>query len=125
MSNGDLDAISTLKFARQALRSGNRKEARRWAQQAVSLQPDNEEAWLILASLASPKASISYLKKALEVNPKSQNARQGMHWAIHRLRKSDSASKSRLRRKPILNPIPSEALVASRPMPAPLILVAI
>ena len=77
-------------LARQALQNGNRLQARRWAEKAISLSSENEDAWLILAAMASPRASISYLKRALEINPKSKRARKGMHWAIQRLREEQS-----------------------------------
>jgi len=72
--------------ARQALKRGNRRAARRWAEQAASLSPEKEEPWLIMAALANPRASLEYLKHALEINPNSQHARKGMHWAIQRYR---------------------------------------
>ncbi len=72
--------------ARLALKSGDRRAARRWAEQAASLAPDQEDPWLIIAALATPRASLEYLKRALEINPNSQRARKGMHWAIHRFR---------------------------------------
>jgi lipoprotein-anchoring transpeptidase ErfK/SrfK len=75
-----------LKQAFQALRGGHKRTARRWAQQAAALAPEREEAWLILASVAAPEASIRYLETALAINPESPRARKGMHWAIRRLR---------------------------------------
>jgi lipoprotein-anchoring transpeptidase ErfK/SrfK len=72
--------------ARQALRRGERLEARRWAQAALAHSPEIEDAWLILAAVSSPQASVAHLKRALEINPASQRARRGMHWAIQRLR---------------------------------------
>jgi lipoprotein-anchoring transpeptidase ErfK/SrfK len=72
--------------ARQALKKGNRRAARRWAERAASLNPRKEEPWLIIAALANPRASLEYLKHALEINPTSQPARKGMHWAIQRYR---------------------------------------
>jgi lipoprotein-anchoring transpeptidase ErfK/SrfK len=71
--------------AQQALRQGDRLTARRWAERAVELGPDSEEAWLTLASVASPRASINYLEQALKINPQSQRAQQGMQWALERL----------------------------------------
>jgi lipoprotein-anchoring transpeptidase ErfK/SrfK len=73
--------------ARQCLQRGELKAARQWAQQAAALGPDLEEPWLILAAVASPRASVGYLEKALRINPNSEHARKGMHWAVDRLRK--------------------------------------
>ena len=72
--------------AQQALQRGERHTARRWAERAVELVPDSEEAWLILAAVASPRASINYLEQALKINPNSQRAQKGMLWAMNRLR---------------------------------------
>jgi lipoprotein-anchoring transpeptidase ErfK/SrfK len=72
--------------AYQALKRGDRRLARRWAERAASLAPKQEEPWLIMAALASPRASLEYLKHALEANPESARARKGMHWAIQRYR---------------------------------------
>ena len=74
----------------QAYRRGNLIEARRLAEKAVSIAPDLETPWLVLASLASPRASIAYLNQALAINPSSETARKGMHWAIQRLRTEPS-----------------------------------
>ncbi len=80
------DYRTALANAKHALRRKDRQEARHWAQVAVSIAPQEEEAWLILAGLSSPKASVSYLSEALDINPKSQRARRGMHWAVQRYR---------------------------------------
>jgi lipoprotein-anchoring transpeptidase ErfK/SrfK len=67
------------------MQSGDRRMAHRWAEEAASLDPGLEEAWLILASVSNPRASISYLKQVLTINPGSQRARKGLHWARKRL----------------------------------------
>ena len=66
-----------LKASHTALRSGDRAESRRLALHAAGLAPHQEEPWLLLAALASPRASLEYLTQALEANPKSERARQG------------------------------------------------
>lgn len=81
------DEKYALRQAVDALRRGDRTQARRWASHAARLNPDSEQPWLIMASLASPQASVAYLKIALEKNPASQPARRGMHWAIARQRR--------------------------------------
>ena len=86
-SQADL-AHPAIRQAYQALRAGDRRAARRWAERAAALNPELEDPWLILASLASPEASLKYLKRALTINPGSRRARQGMHWAGRRLRQS-------------------------------------
>ena len=74
--------------AYKALQLGEKAEARQIAQETVRLFPNYEGAYLILAALATPQESIGYLIKALEINPTSRSARQGMSWAINKLRNS-------------------------------------
>jgi hypothetical protein len=68
-----------------ALQSGDKREARHWAQIAASMAPTSEEPWLILAAASTARASIAYLKRALEINPQSERARGGLEWATRRL----------------------------------------
>lgn len=67
--------------AKQALAAGQRNEARRLAHLAARLAPKQEEPWLLLAAIATPRASIAYLKQALEINPRSARAKKGLEWA--------------------------------------------
>jgi lipoprotein-anchoring transpeptidase ErfK/SrfK len=88
MSSSLHPALQALQNARRALQQGDRSAARFWAQQAATLAPESEDPWLILAVVASPRASIAYLKRALQINPTSPRARAGMSWAIRRARAS-------------------------------------
>lgn len=110
-------ALHALREAKRALSQGDRLTARRWAQKAVLQAPDQEESWLLMAALASPQASLAYLKRALEINPRSIRARQGMHWAIKRQR----ASRERFRstRRIIAQPPSGKSMTISRPAVAP------
>ena len=72
--------------ARQALRQGDVRVARRFAEQSVQLAPELEDGWLLMAAVASPRASIAYLQHALRVNPSSQRAQKGMQWAVERVK---------------------------------------
>jgi lipoprotein-anchoring transpeptidase ErfK/SrfK len=81
-------AEQAVNLARQALQRGDRHIARHYATRAAALNPQLEDAWLFLAAVASPHASLAYLQRALEINPASQRARMGMHWAVQRLRAS-------------------------------------
>jgi len=87
--------------------------ARRLAQRAVALEPDREEGWLLLAALATPGASLAYLKRALELNPSSERARRGIDWAINRLRAHPARQVERggKDRPLVIYPIPTDALV--------------
>jgi len=80
-----LQAQKALQNARDALRSGDRSAARRWAEEAAKLAPQLEDPWLILAAVASPRASVSFIQRALQINPDSPRARKGMQWALRRL----------------------------------------
>jgi lipoprotein-anchoring transpeptidase ErfK/SrfK len=87
MNPDPISAARSILNAQQAVQRGDRQEARRWAEQAVAQDPGLEEPWLILAALASPRASVAYLEQALKINPQSERARKGMHWAAARLRR--------------------------------------
>jgi lipoprotein-anchoring transpeptidase ErfK/SrfK len=106
-----------LQQAQIALRAGDKRTARRWAEQAAALAPDHEEPWLFLAALATPRASIAYLDRALEISPTSQRARKGMHWAITRYRTSPPPSQPK--RKIISHVITPQALTRQRPATLP------
>jgi len=84
MNPDHFQAQQALTQAKSALSRGTRADARWWAQRALSFSPELEEAWLILSIVASPRASLFYLKHALQINPDSLRARKGMHWAIRR-----------------------------------------
>ncbi|HEB65747.1 MAG TPA: hypothetical protein ENJ02_09430, partial [Chloroflexi bacterium] len=74
-----------LRKAKAALQRGERRAARRWAERAVALNPESEEGWLLLAAVAAPRASVTYLNRALRLNPSSERARKGLAWALQRL----------------------------------------
>lgn len=82
------EARLAVQKAREALRNNNRSEARKLAEHAASLAPQMEDAWLVLAAIASPRASMEYLQRALKINPDSPRAHKGMQWAQQRLRES-------------------------------------
>jgi len=83
------EAEQVIKDAKQALRNGLRDQARKLAERSAVLNPKNEEAWLILAAVSSPNASIVYLKTAIRINPSSERARKGMQWALERAQKEE------------------------------------
>ncbi len=94
MNNDFESAQQALLNAQQAIRQGDRQTARRCAEIAASLSPDLEEPWLILAAVGSPRASVAYLERALQINPQSERARLGMHWAVDRLRRETTQGKN-------------------------------
>jgi lipoprotein-anchoring transpeptidase ErfK/SrfK len=112
-----------LQEAQRSLKEGDKSSTRYWAQQAANLAPNEEDPWLILAAVASPRASLAYLNQALEINPGSQRARKGMHWAIDRYRASEAVIEPPPSIKPLIAaPIPPEALVRQRPAVLPIII---
>jgi hypothetical protein len=101
--------------AQVALQRGERNAARRWAWRAIALAPEREEPWLLMSALASPRGSVVYLNRALEINPHSKRARQGMHWAIRRLRLNAPARPVPIpQRPPPVAMVPVEALTRTR-----------
>jgi lipoprotein-anchoring transpeptidase ErfK/SrfK len=95
-----LHAKKAIQNAREALRGGDRSSARRWAEQAAKLAPQLEDPWLILAAVASPRASVSFIERALQINPHSLRAREGMQWALKRLQEVPPAQEMPAKRKP-------------------------
>lgn len=120
MATSQPDYQNSLHSAWKAMQRGDRRSARRWSEQAAQLDPQQEEPWLILAALASPRASLAYAERALEVNPNSQPALQARHWAIQRLRKAQPNNVPLA----VLPVIPMSALSRRRLSPLPFLLVA-
>jgi peptide/nickel transport system permease protein len=104
-------ARQALQNAKLAFRQGDRGATRRWAQQAAQLNPNLEEAWLWLAVVSSPQASVEYSKRALAINPQSQRARQGMEWAVQRM---SAISKPGAPPLPVVSLAPVEKPVVQR-----------
>lgn len=121
------DVTHAIAQANRALKAGERKLARQWAARAIQLDANSVDAWLVLAAVASRRASVEYLKRALEIDPHNQRARQGMHWAVERLRAQPLARQTASRRrKPIVqSTISSEAWIRPRPALLPWSLVAL
>ncbi|NMB60900.1 MAG: L,D-transpeptidase family protein [Chloroflexi bacterium] len=82
-----------LEKAKSALKAGDKNTAREWAQKALKGLPDNEELYLILAAVSTPKESMIYLTKALELNPQNKKARDGLRWAIEKGKEEESQKK--------------------------------
>lgn len=117
-------AQKALSSARAAFRSGDIRQARRWAERAAAEAPEHEEVWLMLAAVASPQASVQYVKRALAIRPDSERARQAMHWAVKRLRQAPPAPVAP-RRELVPASIASQQLVRTRPALVPWALAAV
>jgi lipoprotein-anchoring transpeptidase ErfK/SrfK len=92
-------AESAIQNAFFELRRGKRQAARFWAHRAITLAPESEDPWLILAALAKPHVSLQYLKEALRINPDSQRARNGLLDVQKRLERSGKLRLSKVARK--------------------------
>ncbi len=85
MNERFIESRKIIANAREALKRGDMTQARQLAEHAAELAPQSEDPWLILAAVASPRESVNYIRRALEVNPDSPRARKGMEWAMQRL----------------------------------------
>lgn len=79
-----ISAIQSIENAKQALRAKDVRRAREWASYAASIDPEQETAWLLLASLSKPRASLEYARRALKINPESELAQRAFAWAVER-----------------------------------------
>jgi tetratricopeptide (TPR) repeat protein len=62
-----------------AAKAGQKAEARQLLQQAIRLEPNNEAAWLWMASVApTPQDKLFCLQKLLEINPENSTALKAM-----------------------------------------------
>ncbi len=98
-----------LQNALAAFRSGDQRAARQWAERAIALAPGTEDPWLVMAAISEPHTSVACLRRALSINPASQRARQGMHWAVKKLRRQPGKTV-----QPAPKPIPAQARVIKK-----------
>jgi len=94
MNERFIESRKAIASAREALKNGSMADARQWAERAAELAPQSEDPWLILAAIVSPKESVKYIRKALEINPNSPRAKQGMEWAMQKLGEKPKAGTS-------------------------------
>jgi ABC-type sugar transport system permease subunit len=110
MPSDNTVAEYAIQRALKELRQGRKQSARSWALRAISLQPDLEEPWLIMAAVASPQAGIQFYQEALRINPASQRAQQGLNDLHRQLQKTSGQN---------LNPrtslLKSKAIVSTTP----------
>jgi lipoprotein-anchoring transpeptidase ErfK/SrfK len=91
MNERFIESRNAVSKAREALKNGSMTEARQWAERAAELAPQSEDPWLILAAVVSPRESVKYIRKALDVNPNSPRAKKGMEWAMQKLGETPKA----------------------------------
>ncbi len=87
--------------AHQALQRGDKRAVRYWAEQALAQDSTQEEPWLLLAAVSTPRASVEFLQCALQVNPHSERAQKGLKWALQRLREAEAKSPAVLLTQPV------------------------
>lgn len=114
MSPDQDPTTNALHQMQEALRKGDQHLARRIAQEAAAAAPDREEPWLMLAAVSKPRTSIAYLQKALELNPNSKRARQGIEWAERQLAKDNPQPKTEKKSRVVL-PKNSKTMIYRKP----------
>jgi len=88
-----IEARQAINKAQAALRSGDKRAARAWAERAATLAPELEEPWLLLAAVSpEPRKAIEHLQRALRINPASQRARAGMQAMRKKLQASQAGT---------------------------------
>ncbi len=83
-------ALEAIQQACQALQRGEKRAVRHWAEVALAQDAALEEPWLLLAAVATPRASVEFLQRALQDHPDSERARKGLDWALQRLREAEA-----------------------------------
>jgi lipoprotein-anchoring transpeptidase ErfK/SrfK len=78
MTQDNTTARQAVQNSFAALKRGDKRRARAWAERAAVLAPNLEEPWLLLAAVSEPQTAIEYLQRALQVNPLSQRAKAGL-----------------------------------------------
>lgn len=75
-----------LRQAQQAIRQGERQQARHLLQQALRQDQGNYTAWLLMASVTQdPRTSLAYVQQAAQLNPTSTTVQKALAWAENRL----------------------------------------
>jgi tetratricopeptide (TPR) repeat protein len=76
--SASLTAEELLQRGIAAAREKRHGEARHCLQQALALDPLNEDAWLCLARITNaPRSALAYFSQVLDINPQNQQARDG------------------------------------------------
>jgi len=91
VSQPQLTYQQAIEYALKAREAGEAALARRWAGYAARLAPDEEIPWLILGSLAKPRASYEYYRQALKIDPTHGNASNNLASLYYMIKKYDKA----------------------------------
>ncbi len=80
------DKQNLIPQAKQAIQNGDKRQARGLLQEALRQDPNDDQAWLLLAGVAaSPEQSLEYIQRAEMLNPHNPNIAKARLWAENRL----------------------------------------
>ena len=107
-----------------AARSGRHERAQRCFEAALAIDPNNEEAWLWLASMTrDPFLARAMYRRLLEVHPESGRARDALRWLeqekAHLTRPAYPSGEQLPVAEPVAEPPPAEAEEPSVLRPEP------
>ncbi len=108
MNRSEIDEL--LVQANSALHNGDTIHARDYASKAAQLNPQSEQAWLILASLSDPEQALLFIENALRANPRSQAARKAIRLVYRQMEEEEKHPQSG---KPV------QQLNETSPLPVP------
>lgn len=81
------DTAFLIREAQQAIRQGQKQQARHLLQQALQQDPNNFASWLLLASIArNAHTALAYIARAETLNPTSTTVQKARIWAETQLR---------------------------------------
>jgi len=72
-----MDTNTTIRQAVEAIKQGNKSNARTLLEPIVKNDSNNEEAWFLLAHVAqTPEQARTYLERVISINPNNERAKQ-------------------------------------------------
>lgn len=72
-----MDTNTIIKQAIEAIKQGNKSNARALLENVIKNEPNNEEAWFMLAHVAQTQEQArSYLGRVININPSNERAKQ-------------------------------------------------
>jgi hypothetical protein len=99
------DLSNLIQQARQAQSRGEDERARELALLATADPTQEEQAWLVLASLSEPQQAMLYIENALKVNPESRAARKAIRLVYSQMAARDEDEGEEPFRAAIVPPI--------------------
>lgn len=72
-----MDTTTVIRQAIEAIKQGNKSNARTLLENVIKNEPNNEEAWFLLAHVAqTPEQARTYLERVININPNNERAKQ-------------------------------------------------